>query len=201
MHLAVGTRCARRSQAVTRSAWIRRGCIGCLVRVPSSLGLALVVAIAGREALAQRRGHRRLEVRPDAATVRRCGEPIGVPGIDRFWPGPLPDSEAWHFRWSPASPCFREHDQRERAIRAFAGARIALNCWQNLLRMNPSAREEAVRITLTINTEGRFADIAIDGSPDPRFDACVRSGVGRIAPLDPGPRVEAVAAMNLTTGG
>lgn len=173
------------------------------MRAPRTLGLALV-AVVSREAGAQHRNHRRAEDRPDAATIRRCGQPLVESSSDalpRGGPVPIPGSATLRrFRWPPTSPCFREEQERQRAraIRAFQDSRIVILCWTNLRRMNPAVREASVRVTLTVNEAGRLVGLGLVNSPDPRFGACIRAGLARIPPITVGPPVEAVTTVNLT---
>jgi len=88
-----------------------------------------------------------------------------------------------------------------RAIRGFQDSRVVNTCWQNLLRMNPSLRDASVRITLSVNGQGRITSATVSGSPDPRFDACIRGRVGTIAPIGAGESLDAQTTVNLTTGG
>ncbi len=88
-----------------------------------------------------------------------------------------------------------------RAVRAFQDARVVANCWQMLLRQNPAVRDSAVRVTLSVNGQGRFTSARVSGSPDPRFDTCVSSGAGRVAPIGAGESFDTVISVSLTTGG
>jgi predicted Zn finger-like uncharacterized protein len=88
-----------------------------------------------------------------------------------------------------------------RAIRAFQDSRVVNTCWQNLLRMNPSLRDASVRITLSVGGTGRITSAAISGSPDPRFDSCLRSRLATIPTIGAGESFDAQTTVNLTTGG
>ncbi|TAK28449.1 MAG: DUF4339 domain-containing protein [Myxococcaceae bacterium] len=88
-----------------------------------------------------------------------------------------------------------------RAIRAFQDSRVVNTCWQSLLRMNPSLRDASVRITLSVSGTGRFSSAAISGSPDPRFDTCIRSRLATIPTIGAGESFDAQTTVNLTTGG
>jgi len=88
-----------------------------------------------------------------------------------------------------------------RAIRAFQDSRVVNQCWQNLLRQNPSLRDASVRITLSVSGTGRFSGATISGSPDPRFDGCIRGRLATIPTIGAGEAFDAQTTVNLTTGG
>ena len=87
------------------------------------------------------------------------------------------------------------------SVRAFQDSRVANICWQNLLRQNPAIRDTRVTITLSVNSLGRINRTSVSPSPDPRFDNCINSGAGRVAPIGAGESVDAQVAFNFTTGG
>jgi len=86
------------------------------------------------------------------------------------------------------------------ALRNFANSRIANNCWQSLLRINPSVTPRAVVVTLSINAQGRVARTSVSNSPDPRFDQCINSRVATLPPLGGGSPMDAQATVNLSVG-
>ncbi len=163
----------------------------------------LALALSNQLASAQHRRRPRLELGPDAATMRRCGRPLPEPVADpRGFPDwargrPFPRA----LRWPPTSPCFREQERRDRAIHTVHASRIVSNCWQNLLRINRAVVDAHVRIRVVVDTEGRFGAVRVLNSPDPRFRMCIEAGVRRISPLGPGLSVEVDTAASLTTGG
>ncbi len=176
--------------------------------------LAAALALLGGAADAQprRRHHRPDEPRPDAATLRRCGRPLPEPALTDRWARdayaraePGSEDPFWRFQWPPTSPCFREQEQERarlaRAIRDFANARLVNTCWQNVLRLNPAVRDASVQITLAVDSRGGVTIAGLTGSPDPRFDQCLRAGLARVPSVGPGRRGESVFRVSLTTGG
>ncbi len=106
-------------------------------------------------------------------------------------------------RTQPAQTASAPQDDGARAgaaARAFGNSRIANNCWQSLLRLNPSVQPRSVQVTLSINGQGRFTRASVSNSPDPRFDQCVSSRIATIQPLGAGTAMDAVATVNLSVG-
>lgn len=101
----------------------------------------------------------------------------------------------------PAGPAVTGAARANRAIRAFQDSRVVNNCWQNLLRMNPSLRDASVRITLSVSGTGRITGSTVSGSPDPRFDSCIRGRLPTIPTIGAGESFDAQTTVNLTTGG
>jgi|GEM_PF-1181059 len=99
----------------------------------------------------------------------------------------------------PVGPVVTGAARANRAIRAFQDSRVVNTCWQNLLRQNPAIRDTRVNITLSVNGQGRITSTTVASSPDPRFDACIRSGAGRVAPIGAGEALDAQTSVNLTT--
>ncbi len=165
----------------------------------------LALALSEQVASAQHRRRPRPELGPDAATMRRCGRPLpepvadprGIPDWGLVRPPPPPRA----LRWPPTSPCFREQERRDRAIRTFHANRIVSNCWQNLLLINPAVGAAHVRIRIVVDADGHFGTVRVLNSPDSRFRTCIEVGIGRISPLGPGPSVEVDIAASLTTAG
>ncbi len=83
-------------------------------------------------------------------------------------------------------------------MRVFRDSRVADNCWQQVLRQNPALRSGSVTIQYTVSNQGRFTNIEVQNSPDPRFTQCIRSRSGGIAPMGGGPSASAQITVNLT---
>jgi hypothetical protein len=83
-------------------------------------------------------------------------------------------------------------------MRVFRDSRVADNCWQQVLRQNPALRSGSVTIQYTVSNQGRFTNIEVMNSPDPRFTQCIRSRSGGIAPMGGGPSASAQITVNLT---
>lgn len=90
-----------------------------------------------------------------------------------------------------------------RILRAFQGSHVVNSCWQALLRQNPAVQSVTVRITVGVNSQGGFVpgQLQVSNSPDPRFDACLRSRVANIAPVGAGEAMSAQTSVSLTAGG
>ena len=58
-----------------------------------------------------------------------------------------------------------------------------------------------MRITLSVSGTGRFSGATISGSPDPRFDSCIRGRLPTIPTIGAGEAFDAQTTVNLTTGG
>jgi hypothetical protein len=127
------------------------------------------------------------------AALQALGGPSGGPvGVPR---NPTAASAA-----EPNAPPVTGAARAGRAIRAFQDSRVANNCWQQLLRLNPAMHDTAARITLSVNGQGRITSTSVAGSPDPRFDSCIRSGASRVAPIGAGEAFDAQTTVNLTVG-
>ncbi|MEZ4391525.1 MAG: GYF domain-containing protein [Polyangiales bacterium] len=133
----------------------------------------------------------------EAAALRELGaQPSGAAG------GPVGNTQlrATPPRATSAANTPNESNpaRANRAIRAFQDSRVANNCWQQVLRQNPALRSGAVSISFTVTTAGRFTNMDVTNSPDPRFTQCIRSRSGGIAPLGGGGEVNAQVSVNLT---
>lgn len=108
---------------------------------------------------------------------------------------------------APASATAENNPQQtgaaraNRASRLFGESRVAHTCWQNLLRMNPALHDTSVRIRLSVSAQGRVSLGGVTNSPDPRFDTCLRNGVGRIQPVGAGEALDTEVSVNLAVGG
>ena len=91
-----------------------------------------------------------------------------------------------------------EQARANRSMRVFRDSRVADNCWQQVLRQNPALRTSSVTIQYTVSTAGRFTNLEVMNSPDPRFTQCIRSRSGGIAPMGGGPSASAQITVNLT---
>jgi predicted Zn finger-like uncharacterized protein len=91
-----------------------------------------------------------------------------------------------------------EQARANRSMRVFRDSRVADNCWQQVLRQNPALRSGSVTIQYTVSNQGRFTNIEVMNSPDPRFTQCIRSRSGGIAPMGGGPSASAQITVNLT---
>ncbi len=85
-------------------------------------------------------------------------------------------------------------------VQGFNSSRVANNCWQNLLRLNPTVRPVNARITIGVNAQGRFNEVTVENSPDPRFDSCLRNRLSSIQGVGPGAAMSAQLSMNLSLG-
>ncbi len=182
------------------------------MRGAAAIAAWLTLAFLGGDADAQqqRRRHRRAEPRPDAATLRRCGEPLPQPergpDIDP-WFSPRMDGRplAPFFRWPPGSPCDLEQTRQMRrtgrVVQAFNDSRIVNTCWQELLRVNPAVSSARVEISLAVDRRGVVTIARVARSPGPRFTACLQARGDLIAPVAAGRRTVAVVSVSLTTSG
>ena len=62
----------------------------------------------------------------------------------------------------------------------------------------PYDMQGSVTIQYTVSNQGRFTNIEVMNSPDPRFTQCIRSRSGGIAPMGGGPSASAQITVNLT---
>lgn len=136
-----------------------------------------------------------------AANARALQQQLGGPSGPSGGPvntvrAPVQDNSA-----GANTPAVTGAARANRAVRAFQDSRVVNQCWQTLLRMNPAMRDASVRITLSVNGQGRIASTSVANSPDPRFDTCIRMGAGRVAPIGGGEALDAQTTVNLTTGG
>ncbi len=92
---------------------------------------------------------------------------------------------------------WRRHDAATRALR---NSLIMHRCWQHLLRLDPSVRARAVQVLFSVDAQGRFTLNAVQDSPDPHFDACIRDRVGLITPLGEGAPMSLVQPVQLSIG-
>lgn len=135
----------------------------------------------------------------NARALQQFGSASGGPSGGPVNSGRLPTQD--NSAAAASTPASTGAARANRAIRGFQDSRVVNTCWQNLLRMNPSLRDASVRITLQVNGTGRFTAATVSGSPDPRFDSCLRGRLPTIAPIGAGEALDAQTTVNLTTGG
>ena len=156
----------------------------------------LVEWTTGREAAP---GITAAQAAANARALQQFGGPSGGPSGGPVNTGRLPTQS--NSSASANTPALTGAARANRAIRGFQDSRVVNTCWQNLLRMNPSLRDASVRITLQVNGLGRFTSATVSGSPDPRFDSCLRGRLPTIAPIGAGEAFDAQTTVTLTTGG
>jgi predicted Zn finger-like uncharacterized protein len=115
-------------------------------------------------------------------------------------PAPEPSRDAALAATDDAAVPYAVRASAARVAEVAVGLRdspVVQACWQATLQQNAALRTSTVTLDVSVEATGRYARLSVTGSPDPRFDECLRARVASIAPVPAGEAAQARAVVTL----
>ncbi len=142
-------------------------------------------------------------VQPDAPRPLRSNRPLPLPVADATPATAVNDATALSTDAAPlatdAAPSTATASPRALEIaQGFRDSRVVNTCWQSTLRQNPTLNESTVTIEVSVDAQGHYSRVSVSESPDPRFEACLRSHLGDVAAVSAGEAADARTSVTLS---
>ena len=142
-------------------------------------------------------------VQPDAPRPLRITRPLPPPAVDATPAQAITDATALATDAAPlatdaAPPSTAPSARALEIAQGFRDSRVVNTCWQSTLRQNPALTESTVTIEVSVDAQGHYARVSVTDSPDPRFEACLRSHLTDVAPVSAGEAADARTSVTLS---
>ncbi len=142
-------------------------------------------------------------VQPDAPRPLRINRPLPTPAVDASPATAVTDASALSTDAAPlatdaAPPTAAASPRALEIAQGFRDSRVVNTCWQATLRQNPALTESTVTIEVRVDAQGHYASVSVTDSPDPRFEACLRSHLADVAPISAGEAADARTSVTLS---